>query len=292
MKKLRSKVDNRTLEMTVNERLSNDFQSKFEGVSSVSVKIKNRIGGLKLEHHAALVKSATDQALSDADGTISFRLPLDFARTNTDRIIAVVERIHNFCDIHLGKVYDLLPDDAKEKGKIIAIQNRARQKVLEKLSESGVTNSDVSYAMEALNILYIPDGQYLQSDMTMGTNMYIQPVNLNGYKEKKDEDIKGNPTVWRKTSSAYGRKRIPIQTDAADKVAISFIFDMADSWQKAMNNVDGGNPEQVLTAVEKWCNTLEVPAGYEVAENKLNLTDEKAAIALADQIIEYIQGGK
>lgn len=292
MKRLRSKIDNRTLEMTVNERLSNDFQKKYEGVSSVSVKVKNRIGGLKLEHHAALVKSATDQALSEADGTISFRLPMDYARANTDRITAVVERIHNFCDIHLGNVYDLLPDDAKEKGKIIAIQNRARQKVLEKLSVSGITNEDVSYAMEALNILYVPDGQYLQSDLTMGTNMYVQPVNLNGFKEKKDEDIKGNPTVWRKTSSAYGRKRIPIHTDAADRVAISFIFDMADSWQKAMSGVNGGDPEQVLSTVEKWCLTLEVPKGYEVAENKLSLQDEKAAMVMADQIIEYIQGGK
>lgn len=292
MKRLRNSNSNTTLEMNVVERMSNQFDKAHVGESSVSLKVRSKIGGQKLEKHAALVKAATDQAQTEADGSISFRVTKDTAIRREGDIIKILDRIHAYTDSKLGEVYDMLSSEHKQNGLRIAIQNRARNLVMEMSSGTAITINDVSDAMQRMNIVYIPEGCYFECDITMGTNMYTEPRNLLGFKEHIDETIPGTPKVWRKTSSCYGRKRVPIKSDAADQYAIDVIFNLAKSFETAMNSVDGGDDDAVLDAVLAWSDTLEVPKDYEIDENQLDTKSELEARDMAEKVYDFMKRGR
>lgn len=293
MKKLSNAATKTSIDMSTSERLSQEFDEAYNGKDSISCKVKSTIGGKKLESHERLVKAATGQTMSQADGSFSFRLPNDFAIANSDALVSVVSSFHRYTDYALSKVYAQLDEADKAEGKAIAIQNLARDKVLDYKKDTALTKDQVSGAMDQMGILKIPDSSYLSFTITMGTQFFSEPVNKKGFKEQVDTSVKGGRKVWRKTSECFGRKRVPIKTEAADTLAIDAIFKAAKMWEDMMKDANGGNAEELFKLVQNFSTALvkDVPEDYKIVTNSLSTADEEEAIALAKEIIDFIERG-
>lgn len=293
MKKLVNQKLNKTVEMKASERLSTEFDAKNgnKSVSTVSYKLLNAVRGkVDGDDHRKAIMAQFDEAKSNSNGNGTIRITMDYGKQRIDDIVDAITNLHCYMDSKLGEIYATLPDEEKVHGNEIAIQNQARIYALEMLQGTAYTATDVDNAMDALNMVYVPDSLQFEFNILLGTKMFSEPKNLQGFKQKTTLLGRKKTSVWTKVGSLYGRKRVPIIGEQAEEMALAIVTATAESFEQAFANVDGANDQAVLDTWIKWCKSFNVPEGYKVTRSRLSNDDLAVAKDMAKEVVDYVRG--
>lgn len=257
MKRLASNLSKTQVEMTASSKMSAIIDEKYPQQSTTSIKVDILTRGLKSESTKAFIQSIIGRSAGNNSGSYSFKIPTSLAEQNISKLEEIASLLHKETDFILTSAYNMLTEEQKARGEMIAQQNVMRNEMVRLLGDAADATQIVDNWLETNNQLYIPDTVQIEATLKGGHRSYIEPTNAVGYKHDIAADEPGSPEVWRRTSEIYGRKRVPLYTDEAVKVAYEGIASLAAKWEEFWKKQPMDTAEQILDGVYAFVQTLE-----------------------------------
>jgi hypothetical protein len=282
-----------TTTMNQTERLSSEFDKKYDGAESVSIKSVERIAGMKEKSDKQMVSAALNKVGSNNSASVSIRFTYQFAQEHEAELLTIVSSIHRYNDKVLNDIVESVPE-LKSQGRQIAIQNHARSLLRDWADRgSSYTDDQIDLAMDVSGVLTIPEGGYLEASLTMGTLMHNLPDYRGAEKHYKAKTVTlsdgRSMDVFVKTSESYGRKKIPFRISYVDTFAEK-IVDFATLFENTMKDSDGSNESNLQSILAFAAELDKVSGKYTIADLGMDEDAVKKAKEMRDAVIKYLEG--
>lgn len=196
---------------------------------TTTIKRVSALTGSKAEKSEiiALAIASGKQLSERADKTFIF--PSRFVVENFDRFGELITIMNRNTAYEIGVLRGHLTDEQKGQGKQIAIYRKARQMALDLLSNTATTMDNVAKYMDVNG--FSVDGQLkYNSDVKMGRKTKDFEHGL-----QKRKEIDGR-NWWVMSVDVYGASAIPVYTDGMRNIAVQFMIDLEERYEKGMKS--------------------------------------------------------
>lgn len=281
---LRSKMVTQQVEMNASHNLNAVAEEKWAGEDTVSLKMVNRIIGLRDSDDATYTFIASMlNKMGSLTGSFSVKLPMQFAEDHMEELVSAVEKVHKYMDWMLTEGYNQLSEEDKAVGKKIAEQNLLRSCLIEKNKARSDAVQYVNNYMDAKGLLIVPSGAQLESTIVSGTLMQQNP-GTQGFKLKKTQE--GAFIGYVKNGEIFGRKRVPLKNDQVITLLLSHVMDFAQNWEDYWKAAPMSNESEILIGFTDWASRLG-HQDHEIVVDKLSDSEVEAIKKkAADMVLE------
>lgn len=270
---LRSKMVTQQVEMNASHNLNAVAEERWAGEDTVSLKMVNRIIGLRDSDDATYTFIASMlNKMGSLTGSFSVKLPMQFAENHMEELVSAVEKVHKYMDWMLTEGYNQLSEEDKAVGKKIAEQNLLRSCLIEKNRARSDAAQYVNNYMDAKGLLIVPNGAQLESTIVSGTLMQQNP-GTQGFKLKKTQE--GAFIGYVKNGEIFGRKRVPLKNDQVITLLLGHVMDFAQNWEDYWKAAPMSNETEILTGFTDWASRLG-HQDHEIVVDKLSDSEVEA----------------